>query len=78
MENGGVVGLLRMVHIADSIAPKFDFKVYGNWSLRDRVGAVSTRGYFDLMIYTDLLNVDIPEYYTIDEVAENSITVRIY
>ena len=78
MENGGIVGLLRMVHIADCIATKFDFTVYGNWTLRDLVGTVSTRGYFDLMIYTDLLNADIPEYYTVGEVAENSIMVQIY
>ena len=57
---------------------KFDFIVYGNWTLRDIVGTVSTRGYFDLMIYTDLLNADIPEYYTVGEVAENSIMVQIY
>ena len=78
MENSGVVGLLRMVHIADCIAPKFDFTVYGNWTLRDIVGTVSTRGYFDLMMYTQLLDAEIPECNTVGEVAENSTMVQIY
>ena len=78
MENGGVVGLLRMVQIADCIAPKFDFSVYGNWTLRDIVGTVSTRGYFDLMMYTQLLDAEIPECKTVGEVAENSTMVQMY
>lgn len=51
---------------------KFDFSVTKSSSFRDIVGTVSTRGYFDLMLYNDILDTEIPEYYTVGEVADDT------
>ena len=56
---------------------QFDFSVTKSSSFRDIMGTVSTRGYFDLMLYNDILDTEIPEYYTVGEVAENSTMVQI-
>ena len=56
---------------------KFDFSVTKSSSFRDIVQMVSMRGYFDLMLYNDILDTEIPEYYTVGKVAENSTMVQI-
>lgn len=50
-ENLGVVGLLRMQHIADYMGAKYnlyDFSAVGSWTFRDVVGSVISRGYFGM------------------------------
>ena len=80
-------GLLRLEIFKDYLQERLDFNVIpvfdatgkriGNWSFRDITGTIVREGLSHELLFTDCINVPLPDHSTIDKVVDDETLLRI-